>query len=132
MTPLSSRQTATDVSTCWGGQPVHGRGDDPRHVTKEEEGEERDEDHEQEEVPGVLEEFARVPGGTVEDEPVDPAPALGEHTAEHRCRLDELPHRAVEASVELNRQRRQAVRERRQLGGHAWAPGAGPRRAAAR
>jgi hypothetical protein len=33
------------------GQPVHGRGDDPRHVPEQEEGEERDEDREQEQPP---------------------------------------------------------------------------------
>ena len=102
-----------------GRQSVHGRGDDPRHVPEEEEGKERDEDREQEEVPGVLEEVARVPGGTVQDELAGPAPALGEHAAEHGRRLEQLAHRAVEARVDLAREPGQTVHQPRRLGEHA-------------
>ena len=46
----------------------------------------------------MFEELARVPGGPVEDELVDPALALGEHAAQHGQRLDQLPQCAVEGS----------------------------------
>ena len=50
---------------------------------------------------------------------MDPAPARGEHAAEHGRRLDQLAHRAVEALVDLTRQPGQPVRQRRRLGDQA-------------
>ena len=67
----------------------------------------------------MLEEFARVPGGTIQDPPVGPAPALLEHAAEHGRRFYQLAHGAVEARVDLTRQRGQSVHQRRRLGDHA-------------
>ena len=100
-------------------QAVHRRRDEPRHVPEQEEGKERNEDREQEEVPDLVEEVARIPGGTIRDVPLDPAPALGEHAAEAGRRLDQLAEGAVEARVDLGQQRRQAVRQARRLDDHA-------------
>ena len=74
MTPLSSRHTATDVSTCCGGSRSMRRGDEPVHVPQHEEGEERDEDRQQKEVPHVLEEIAPARRGRGRGRIAGPSP----------------------------------------------------------
>ena len=100
------------------GQPVHGQGDEPVHVPQHEEGEERDEDRQQKEVPHVLEEIARLAEAAVEDESLDPGPALGQQAPKRRRRLGQVANHGVEAEVDLPRHRRKAVHQCRALSEH--------------
>jgi len=66
----------------------------------------------------VLEEIARLARAAVEDESLDPVPALGQEAPKRRRRLGQLAHHGVEADVDLPRQRGQPVHQGRGLGEH--------------
>ncbi len=100
-------------------QPVHRQGDEPVHVPQQEEGEERHEDHQQEEVPHVLEEIGRLAGAPVENESLHPVPTFRQEPPERGRRLGQLADGGVQADVDLPRQRGQPVHQRRGLRDHA-------------